>query len=781
MANKQGTASLGPYSLRVQAGQLFLSNDVAQRIENMIPTSEGALRTVVGPAALVDDGDNRRPASKSSADPTEPVYLRFQHGIFHCQLNSDQRDVLLLHTGGQLWEFTGWTRGWRRLLAPSGVDAIGRTDTLPNTTQPSFPTQFESVGNGVIIVPQDHRAYFYDGYRIAPLGFDRKPSPPLPRGPANGQARQDNTGAGVNNIGYAHDKTTYGQRRTDYYAGKTAGFKVDGVGTLSPLTFDASVFQKDDDGEKIQNSGRLNAGWLLRGEYKCKVQFIDCFGNLSPLSDPSSSVTLSFQSSVIPTDASTSHAYLSSAQRLLKQIAWAGIPQGPDYCIGRNLYRSKDLVNSGTAKYFKLSQNSAGVASSYATLTDNTSKVFPDSIPDSMLFTEAKDIDPVPLFRLCRVALGRLWVANIKDQPGLIRPSMPGRWGTFPANKEIYPDPSGGEITGLASVAAGLLAFTRTSTYLIRDAGGGSFSSGPVSSDIGCVAPSSISSLSDGTVIWLGSEGFYAYDGNSIRNISGEVDKTFRRITKGRMKQAVAAYDAELKEYRCWVSIDGNTRNNFCFIFNGTGWRTRTDVAVSAVCITKDHRRLMLAAGSVIGEPNNGRADEVDVDHSGVYVLDRSGNHTEDWGAHEYLDTGLPVTPLQSIVNQREAVVETNWIQGTASKQRRTAQVIYLWLRETANTNLTVEVMRDWRNVVIETATARRVSDEDVPAIWGETKFGDSKEIYGQRRPFWSRVQIYVPSNETFKFRIIGNGFWEFVGMSVDVAAKHYGGAQLPP
>ena len=63
MANKAGIASLGPYSLRVQAGQLFLPNDVAQKIENMYPTTEGSLRTVVGPAALVDDTDDRRPVA----------------------------------------------------------------------------------------------------------------------------------------------------------------------------------------------------------------------------------------------------------------------------------------------------------------------------------------------------------------------------------------------------------------------------------------------------------------------------------------------------------------------------------------------------------------------------------------------------------------------------------------------------------------------------------------------------------------------------------------------
>ena len=778
MANKAGIASLGPYSLRVQAGQLFLPNDVAQKIENMYPTTEGSLRTVVGPAALVDDTDDRRPVATSAANPATPSYYKRQHGIFHCRLNSNQRDILLLHTGDELWEFTGWQRGWRRLLS-SSPDAIGRVDTLPNTKQPTFPTQFEATGNGIVIVPQDHRAYFYDGYRITPLGFDRRPSPPQSRGPENSATKQQNTGYGVNDIGYAHDNTKYGQSRTNYRAGKTAGFKSTGLGTVSPLTYDAAVFDKSSD--VIDNAGRLNAGWLLRGEYKCRVQFIDCFGNLSPLSDPSASIDFDLQSSVLPKDStSENHAILTSSTRLLKQVAWAGIPIGPDYCIGRNLYRSKDLVNSGTAQYFKLSQNAASVATSYATLTDNTTKVFPDSIPDSDLRVPAQEVDAVPLFRLCRVAFGRLWVANIKDQPGLLRPSLPGRWGTFPADTEFYPDPSGGEITGLASTPRGLLAFTRTSTYLIENSGEDTFTTSPLSADIGCVAPSSIATLGDGTTIWLGTNGFYSYNGTNIQNISESIDKTLRRTTKGRLEQAAAAYDVNSREYRCWVSLDGNVRNNFCFVFNGTGWRVRTDVTASAVCVTKDHRHLMLTAGTPIGEPNNGRADEVDVGHEGVYVLDRSGNHAESWSS-TYTNTGLPVTPLQTIVAKREAIVETNWIQGAASKQRRTAQVIYLWLRETADTNLTVEVMRDWRNAVVETAKARRVSDEDVPAIWGKTKFGTSKEVYGQRRPFWSRVQVYVPSNETFKFRVKGDGFWEFVGMSVDVAPKHYGGAQLPP
>ena len=53
MADTKNVATLGPYILRVQAGALFLANEIAHKIENMYPLEEGSLRTVVGPASYV--------------------------------------------------------------------------------------------------------------------------------------------------------------------------------------------------------------------------------------------------------------------------------------------------------------------------------------------------------------------------------------------------------------------------------------------------------------------------------------------------------------------------------------------------------------------------------------------------------------------------------------------------------------------------------------------------------------------------------------------------------
>tara|TARA_R110000737_G_scaffold243344_3_gene254492 strand:- start:55 stop:549 length:495 start_codon:yes stop_codon:yes gene_type:complete len=164
----------------------------------------------------------------------------------------------------------------------------------------------------------------------------------------------------------------------------------------------------------------------------------------------------------------------------------------------------------------------------------------------------------------------------------------------------------------------------------------------------------------------------------------------------------------------------------------------------------------MLAAGSVTG----------DTGHTGVFALDRTNNRLD--------------TSLGTLIDGREAVIETNWMTGASSKDRKTTRVVYLWLRETENANITIDVMRDWRSDIIETTSTKRYTDEDVPPFWETTKL-DSGKTFTTRRPYWTRAQVYVPSNEVFKFRIRGTGFWEFIGLQVDIAPRGYGGAQIPP
>ncbi|QDP49929.1 MAG: hypothetical protein Tp1123DCM257201_6 [Prokaryotic dsDNA virus sp.] len=777
MASKTGIASLGPFVLRTQAGLLVQPDEVAQKIENMYPSEEGSLRSVWGPCSLIDqptyqetaDGQLAvRPSSTSKADEiTESprgsiVYGERMSGIYHCLLHDNQRDVLLLHTENEIWEFTGWNGCWRKLVAEDiASNEFGYAAEAKTFAQASFPTQFECTGNGVVIVPQNSRPLFYDGYKIGPLGFERRPAPPSGRGPSNSTGTLSKRGVGVNDNAYAHDGTPWFHLQHNYKSGMQEGFPPCRIGTVTGVQYDVEAFYQNvtGDASATNKDALIGAGWLLHGEWRCKVQFIDQFGNLSALSESSDGVTVAYQPTVIPQvepGDPPGETQLVPLDALKKQLAWTGIATGPDGCIGRVLYRTKDLQNSGDGKYYYLPLDTSSVMGAFATLPDNVTEIYPDNIADNALVVEAKRIDPAPRFKLCCVAFGRLWIGNTDLDPNVVQASFPGKWGTFDSDMKLYPDPTA-ETTGLHRCDRGLLAFTAKGTYLIQASDDGArFRSSPISSEVGCVAPSSVVTLGDGRVIWLGYDGFYTYDGASLAYASGPLRKNLRKLTRTRMRQACATYDPRSREYRCWVSINGSETNNICYIFDGKGWRTRTDVEPGAVCTTRDHRNLVLAAGNVTG----------DVGHTGVFALDRASNRLD--------------TSLTSVLDTRESVIETSWMTAHSSKERKTTRVVYLWLRETENSKLTIEVMRDWRSDVIETALVDRYTDEDVPPFWATTPL-DSGKSFTERRPYWTRAQIYVPSNEVFKFRIRGTGFWEFIGLQVDIAPRGYGGAQIPP
>ena len=789
--------------LRGQDDGLILSNDIAQEITNMYGLQEGTLRTVWGPATYlpakydvegagfgslgggitvggeVSDPDIEslgtaglagvageqprsadyfaynsetvEPSDISFCNPDDPVYGKLQHGIHHAILQNGERDVLLLHTGNELWEFRGWKRDWRQLLS-SPVGPHGIRAELEDDEAPRFPTQFETMGNGVVIVPQEGRAYFYDGHIIAPLGFSQTPASPSCLGPENSLAgaRMSDEASGVNDTGFSHTGL-WACNKSLNPSGMTYGLGRSRIGTVNDYIADSS-------------DAMFKEGMLDPGEWRSRVQYIDVFGNLSAASEPSAPVGCSRQGTLIEIgvsvpiedDDKTDNPSVSP-DHLKFQLAWTGIPTGPDHCVGRNLYRTKDLINSGDGNYYEVPQNTSSTFSTFATLQDNVTTMYPDNMSDGYLGSKMLNLVPVPLFRLCRAAFGRLFIANELDNEGLIRFSQPGAWGTFQAGDTIFPDATGGQVTGMWRCDRGLLAFTASSTFLITALDkGDDFVAAPLSQEVGCVAPNSIQTLTDGSVVWLGSNGFYSFNGQNISFISAPLSRTFKRLTISRFSQACSAFDRHTGEYRCWVSIDGSTENEFCLVMTGGKWRTRTDFAPRDVCTTDDHRGYMLGAGSVVGQ--SGR--------DGVYLLDHPPSRAD--------------AAIRTLVDSREAVIETVWMEGINSKKKETIPTVYLWFRETENAGINIEVMRDWREDVVETVEVARYSTVDAPALWGDSTLGDPEAKFRRRRPYWTRAQIYLPSAEVVKLRIRGTGFWEFVGLSFDASPRTFGNAQLP-
>lgn len=768
MGNPTNAANIGPLVLRVQADGLFNANDVAQRIVNMRYSEEQTLHSIVGPTAYIPDrAKDGRPSSRVapvgtpgvlSIDETTPVYGFRQHGLFHTVMPSG-KELLLLHTGNEMWEWRGWQRNWRKLISPT-AGAHGIVGELPDKPQADFPTQFAYTGNGVVIIPQQGQAYFYDGAYIAPLGFSQTPSSPTARGPNSSRQQFQSLQKSVNDTGYAHT-SSYGSATLNVVAvgsndivhtAMTEGFGPCRLGTVQVMSIT--------DPAELESGA---TGWVYAGEWRCAAQYIDRWGNLSPASAPSSAVTIDVAPAVVPTTTfvgDTNAANLTVARVLPSvprvQIKWEGISVGPEHCVGRILYRTKDTQNTGDNTLYYLSQNALSVPE-YATIPDNIVTDFPDNIPDTWLGNPLEQYLTVPEFRLATMALGRLWIGNFVGGPSTVRPSEPGFWGTFKAGNDLTPDPTS-EVTGMEGVSEGLLVCTAASSFLVTSSDDGQgFKYAPLSKTVGCAAPSSMVTLPNGPTIFLGRDGFYLYEGGQLQFVSPELRRTFKRLTYARLKQAVAAYDPRSREYRCWVSLDGSERNNRCFVYGPSpdgsrGWRERDDMLVDAVCTTADHRRYMLVGGN-LNDDNS---------HSGVYLLDHDAS-----------------PDIPALVEDREAIIETGWLEGPDSDKAKTSYVVYLWLRETENTEVTVDILRNWREKVIDTASVFRYSKKDIPDFWATTKLGAG--TWRDKRPYWTRAAIHVPSAESVKFRIRGTGTWEFVGLQVKMSPRYYGGAQLSP
>ena len=710
----------GILPLRTESGEILSPSEVASEIRNFETTAQGTLRSVRGPTPLYPDYGGEYAYAYNTL-----------HGIFHALLKSGKRDVLLSQQGSKVYVFDGWLQQnttkspWQVLIGDTTRSVPGISSLLDDDTSPQFPTQFELVSNGIVIMPQGtNRAYFYDGDACVELGYNAPPGAPYAYGPDStsttlaDMAGDENTGFDISGKTMALGGGYYGRGR---------------IGTVG------TEYNED-----------RNSEYVLRpSEYAYAYRWVDRWGNMSPISARSNVVYWAKESGL--DFGGTLAAGISLADQRLKQLTLANIEAGPEKTIGRKLYRTKDLISSGTAALYDIVNSSGGaISSNFATVPDNISSTFPDNNPDSWLVTEAIDTDPMPPVRMGKLSFGRMWY-NPTTDPSSIIATLPGRWGTPEKNQIIYPDASGGEITGMYAAAGGLLVFTKTSTFGIQPSTDGlSFISVTLNASIGCVAPSSIASLPGGEVMWLGREGFYLYDGEQTLLLSNGIRELTERINPARSLQACAVVDPVTREYRCWVPIDGSTENNLCIIWDGNGWRRRDGENLACVCVTKDHRKLMIGGGKVS-------------DTSGVFVLDRES------------EAYAPPT--------RTSVVETTWLEWPRSKERKSPLVLYLFLREANTGSLQVDVYRDWRktNAVYTTTETILHSSEDTPPLWGTTAWDQATtpNQWIKSRPFWTKVSIYVPSCEVYKVRISSQSDVEFIAMSVDEVPR-LGRARIP-
>lgn len=773
MAVKHWSALSNAITIPGTSDEVLAPDELAADIHNFELVEEGYLRAVKGPVPFM-------PLAYSGG--SSYTYGTPFNGIFHGKLGP--REMLFAHfqEGGysRIAYFEGSNQTWQTLISDNVAGIIGDRESRSagnrleeSDGRVSYLTQFVQLPNSILIIPQGERAYQFDGEVILPLGYAERPSAPTPMGPRSATVNEIQVEAKRSG-----DYSTTDGSLTNYYTNASdlpnmGGYAHDTVNELSALgtfrlgTVEPNYFDTSFDNDKERRRSNPLGGTLLEGEWRAQTQFINHFGDLSPLSELSDPIRLAKRTNATKERKKDAPQMV---ERLKMQGAWKNIDRGPVGTIGRLLGRTQDIKLRGSTQTYEVPSYVGAGEFRFTSLPDNITTVFPDNVPDSWLVSEMTDYAPVPEFRLACMWNGRLWIANIKDSPNLLRPSLPGRFGTFPLNQEIYPDVTADGITGLHATSQALLVFTRTSTFAVyvNDRGDG-FRLTTLSTTQGCIAPDSIKTLPTGETIWLGVEGMYRMSpGTPIELMGLERKQTiFKRMNKAWAVRACAAVDAKMGEYRCWLPLDGSTENNICVVYSGGVLRTRDDVYAAAVCTKQDHTGQMLALGkALVGGVRTG----------GVWVLD-----------HDAPNSG---------VDQSEARIETTWLRATRSHRAGRPEHLYAMFRETSSGQVSVEVMRDWREHPVMHTSSAKLSCEnnrtcsfywDTLALDGTHEEGEDTKgrgisyanYFSRGRPFWQKVAVHAPSAASFKVRLTGTGDWGFIQFQYDETDAFKGSTAL--
>ncbi len=664
----------------------------AEIVQNFIRTRDGTLGPVRGPAPLIPDYGQGLP---SYGTP---------HGIFHCRLMDGRRDVTLCHHGARIDVHNGPGRSLTQLVGAVGSGALLETD-LPNLDGPQYPTQFVSTPDGVVIMPAGSRAFFYDGRRIEYLGYASAPSAPIVWGPTL-------TGSTDTLWGLLP-----GTLHADFGYGR--------LGTIS--------------NEHGDNT-------LLRGAYEYAVRWVDCWGNLSPLSPRSNAVQYA---------KNTPGSGNAEAKR---PVAYMGsIDRGPRHTRGRHAYRTKDLEHKGTSELFYMPNAAGGnITGAFATIPDNSSISLPDNTPDSWLSAPAIETDPMPRVNFGFMAFGRMFYGDAQ-RPGDLIYTLPGRWGTPAKDGRISPDPRGGALRGGVAFGGVAVIWTDTTTFIVEPYQDNSpgFRVYTLHPSVGGVGPGAHALLGDGSLVSLARDRFYRWTGErKPARISDPISRTIESLNGPRLRQACAAFDPVSREFRCWVTPAGQIENTLCLIYDTEvpGWRRRDGEAARSVCVTQDHRRYMLAAAYVSSV-------------AGMWVLDHQDpTYTE------------PVRTYR---------IRTGWL---ANPKRASLMTMNFYGREGYNSAITANSYRDYRDQVVQDSgkVFGPNQPEDTPSTWGTATWGTSTR-WVRRRVTQFKIDFYVPSATATQIDIASTGSsglpapWEFVGLSVEYNDQPSGGRKERP
>ena len=695
-----------------EAQRVYAPGSLAQEVRNFVVTDEHTLRAVRGPCPY---------ETKDTS-----AYGVNMPGLFHAALDGGTADMLLLRSGPNMYRHAGWSRSWEQIHTGISDDE-----------RPAFPDQFVVIGNRIVWTNGVDRPQVVsaDG-SVHALGFQSVPPTPVADGP-NPPAYTKKLLMGSNAEGYS----AFGRiGTTSQGLAATEHLNIGGISGIS-AEFEATS------GKQTKYAGIVDR--IVGAKYYYYLQWEDVHGNLSAPSSRSNGVRI-YQARTFPNLG-------VNIEDITRQLLVRFGGEAPENAVAARIYRTPDV------------KNISAVPQLLARVPGTGQAIYPDNVPDSELGAPMKSYTTVPLFKVMTAYQGRLVVANSPGEEGTVRVSEPGFPGTFESHMYAVPDSGGAEITGLASHGGALYAFTRSSMYSLEILPDGIVFR-PLTTGIGCVAPKSICGTQDGSLIWLGQEGFYRMQGGAIADISAPISKTVRtRLNDVRMKTATAVTDPNTGEYRCAVTLAGKNKNTVMLCFGETGWR-RVDLGIEIgdMCVTDDSRRYTLftgvetawADGGASAQAEGASTPEENVSTPGVPTAPAEGRarvfvfDREYPGDHEPAGVVLPgLVPTGR--TGPGVLYRSAWFRADeVGLMRFNVRMVYLGMLDSAaDTPITVRFFKNGRWDPVTTIDDVLSTGVHVTPAAGAATMSNTTKLT-DRRPFWRKVNPDLKNVDTWAFEI---------------------------
>lgn len=621
---------------------------------------------------------------------SQPTAFSGVIGFAQARFDGGSRPEILFLTESGVFRYAPWLRdsgsSGNRGLEEVYAYVDGATASVKPQGRCKYPPQFIQVGNRIYFNFGDGgTTWIWDGVKLRSFGYNSPPDTPSALGPGTA------TGSGFSHQGR--------------------------IGTITSNMLLSSTTPTSSHG-------------ITDGEWRYYVVFESTDGAYSPMSPSSNACRIYAKSAAT---AAASEVY--RRKFLVKNLAI-----GPIGTVARILLRTPDTLNATIAGADHRPRFIERIPNNVATeLVDNT--------PDGELgdVWEDRDIAP-PGFHFMRFFSGSMFMMRTNAYPYRVWWSeQSSLFGSTPESifKNHFMDiaPSTGAITGAVAVTTSngdvgsptLLIFKEKGIHYVS----GKYpqwQSGSLHEIAGLAGPRLVQTARDGSVIWYGSDTFWAFipSKGEVIDIGRPISKRIARINQEKAKKGISWIDPNAGELVFALPVDDSPNPNMQFIWDTrfNGWRIKEDLEIKdAMAVLNSD--IVLISGDYTA-PGQKAIGESVYAYGNSYPAYTTTSPTAIFrsGWASMSDTG---PGMHAISNVNDLIVT---------------------LKESGNTTITVSSYQDWdADNYIESGTilSAHPENENIP-YYGSATYGDF--LYRDARTYADRTALSIASASVFQIKL---------------------------